>query len=386
MNVYADSLKYLLNPLGHLFLMDTLPGSRACGDEKFMRQWRAVLLKSGFVFCNRNETPSETPEIIARVEKPLKYPKRVTLVIPDGKCPLVNAVATSLQDNGIVCDRLKFKHDLPQAQDIISLVDFGQPALYTITEARFREFVNCLSKFKCSIIWVTPSAQLTCTNPNSSMILGMTRTLRAELKKDITVVEIDEQATTFPSSSRLIVEIYQNLQYRAKRGVIDPDYEFAIANGVVKIPRVHWTTGVKELSQCTSHSVTDEHGWQRLQAPDQGLSTSIRFQSDACYVLSGGLGGLGRVVSSWMVENGARSILFISRSAKESPDTTPFFDELRAQGCEVLAFSGSVSNLDDVGAAIELATRPIRGVMQMSAVMRVCLIHNRSEFSLTLVG
>ena len=33
------------------------------------------------------------------------------------------------------------------------------------------------------------------------------------------------------------------------------------------------------------------------------------------YLLAGGLGGLGRSVATWMVEHGARSLIFLSRSA-----------------------------------------------------------------------
>ena len=81
-----------------------------------------------------------------------------------------------------------------------------------------------------------------------------------------------------------------------------------------------------------------------------------------------------------MVENGARSILFLSRSAKEDPKTTPFFDELRALGCEVLTFAGSVTNLSDVKAALMQATKPVAGVMQMSAVIRVCICSHLSKY------
>jgi len=331
-----------------------------------------MLLKSGFVFGPGDDGSSEGPKVIAELRKPLKHPKKITLIVPDDHHPLVNAVQTSLQDSGIGCDRCTLEGNIPQGQDMISIVDFGEPYLYNITEARFRDFANRLSSFKGSMIWVTPTAQISCNNPNSSMILGMTRTLRAELRKDITVVEIDVEAATFLSSSKSLVKIYQSLSYRAKARVVDPDYEYAIVDGDIKIPRIHWTTGKEELSECVGRLTTDESGSQLLQIPNGGPPTPIRFRSDACYLLVGGLGGLGRVISTWMVENGARNILFLSRSAKEGPETTPFFDELRARGCEVSTFAGNVTNLSDVGAAVKQATRPVAGIMQMSAVMRVC--------------
>lgn len=364
-------------------MLDTLPGSSASKDKNFISQVHNTLLKSGFVFGPGDDGSSEGPKIIAKLKNPLKHPKKLSLVVPDDHHPLVNAVQTSLQDSGIDCERYAFKDNIPQGQDMILMVDFGEPYLYNITEARFRDFANRLSSFKGSMIWVTPTAQISCKNPNSSMILGMARTLRAELRKDITVVEIDDEAATFLSSSKSLVKIYQNLSYRTKAGTVDPDYEYAIVDGDIKIPRIHWTTGKEELLECFSHLTTNESSSQSVQIPNGAQSTPIRFRFDACYLLVGGLGGLGRVISTWMVENGARNILFLSRSAKESPETTPFFEELRARGCEVLTFAGSVTDFSDVEAAVKHATRPVAGIMQMSAVMRVCNIYTHLGMRLT---
>lgn len=354
-------------------MLDTLPGSSASKDENFISQVHTLLLKSGFVFGPGDDGSSEGPKVIAELRKPLKHSKKITLVVPDDYHPLASAVQTSLQDSGIGCDRCTFEGKIPQGQDMILIIDFGEPYLYNITEARFRGFANRLSSFKGSMIWVTPNAHISCKNPNSSMTLGMARTLRAEIRKDITVVEIDVEAATFLSSSKSLVKIYQSLSYRAKARSVDPDYEYAIVDGNIKIPRIHWTTGEEELSECVGHLKTDESGSQSLQIPKGGPPTPIHFRSDASYLLVGGLGGLGRLISTWMVENGARNILFLSRSAKEGPETKPFFDELRAQGCEVLTCAGSVTNLSDVEAAVKQATRPVAGIMQMSAVMRVCI-------------
>ena len=373
---YTDSLKQLIHPLGHLFLLDALPGSNASKNEHILGQMHADLLESGFVFNPGNEHSSDGPKIVAQLKKPLKYPKKVTLVVPEDHHALAKVVQSTLQDSGIGCDRCTFEGNIPQGQDMIVLVDFGEPYLYTITEPKFRGFVNRLSTFRRSIIWVTPNASLSCANPNSSMILGMARTLRNEMRKDITVVEIDDRGITFASSSKLLVKIYQNLSYRPKSGNIDPDYEYAIVDGDIKISRLHWTSRSQELTECVSHVTIEGDGSEVRQYPNGGPPKLIQFRPDACYALIGGLGGLGRVIATWMVENGARSIMFISRSAKESPETTPFFDELRALGCEILAFAGDVTRLVDVEAAIKQTARPVKGIMQMSAVMRVCISLN----------
>lgn len=110
---------------------------------------------------------------------------------------------------------------------------------------------------------------------------------------------------------------------------------------------------------------------ERKGLPMSHTDTGLRFRADAAYLLVGGLGGLGRAVSTWMVENGARQLIFLSRSAAESPTTTPFFDELRSQGCQVKTVAGSVSSREDVERAVRVADGPIAGVMQMSMVLRV---------------
>ncbi|KAJ4346503.1 uncharacterized protein N0V89_010432 [Didymosphaeria variabile] len=107
---------------------------------------------------------------------------------------------------------------------------------------------------------------------------------------------------------------------------------------------------------------------QELQAQPQYQET--RFSADTSYLLVGGLGGLGRAVSTWMVEQGARHLVYLSRSAGSTPEDTAFFKELEAQGCKAIAISGSVYSEEDVKRAIAQAERPIAGVIQLSMVLK----------------
>jgi 3-dehydroquinate dehydratase len=97
----------------------------------------------------------------------------------------------------------------------------------------------------------------------------------------------------------------------------------------------------------------------------------LSFKPDASYLLVGGLGGLGRAVSNWMVENGARHLIYLSRSAGKTPADQDLFKELEAQGCQVIAIAGSVTRLEDVQRAANATTQPVSGVIQMSMVLRV---------------
>ena len=114
--------------------------------------------------------------------------------------------------------------------------------------------------------------------------------------------------------------------------------------------------------------VTMDLGEREL--PVQPPATKAQFDSDASYLLIGGLGGLGRAVSSWMVDHGARSIIYLSRNAGEKAEDREFIQELGSQNCTVTTVKGSVTVLDDVERAIAAAPSPVKGAINMSMVLR----------------
>ncbi|TPX08256.1 uncharacterized protein E0L32_001848 [Thyridium curvatum] len=99
-------------------------------------------------------------------------------------------------------------------------------------------------------------------------------------------------------------------------------------------------------------------------------AAELSFPSDASYLLVGGLGGLGRTVSTWMVERGARHLVYLSRRAGQSTRDHEFFEELRCQGCTATAVQGSVSELSDVERAVAAARKPLRGILNMSMLLQ----------------
>lgn len=96
----------------------------------------------------------------------------------------------------------------------------------------------------------------------------------------------------------------------------------------------------------------------------------LSFNPKASYVLVGGFGGIGRQVAIWLAEHGAGNIVFLSRSAGTAPSHDALIRELRSMGVGVQAVRGSVDSLDDVARAVRGATYPVRGIVQMSMVLR----------------
>ncbi|KAI1074258.1 hypothetical protein F5B20DRAFT_596550 [Whalleya microplaca] len=94
------------------------------------------------------------------------------------------------------------------------------------------------------------------------------------------------------------------------------------------------------------------------------------FPADVSYLLVGGLGGLGRAIAMWMVEHGAKNLIFLSRSCGEKPREAALVQALKDAGCTVAIVTGSVTEIEDVIRTVDRARVPIAGVIQLSMVLR----------------
>lgn len=99
-----------------------------------------------------------------------------------------------------------------------------------------------------------------------------------------------------------------------------------------------------------------------------------QFDSNASYVLAGGLGGLGRSLARWMAARGAKSLVFLSRSGRVSPPVTEMLDDLKRAGCKARIFICDVANIDHVKSVVEdcaASLPPIKGCIQCSMTLQV---------------
>lgn len=110
-----------------------------------------------------------------------------------------------------------------------------------------------------------------------------------------------------------------------------------------------------------------EENVQSLEAVKGSLA--ISFPGSASYLLVGGLGGIGRAVSTWMVDHGAREIIYMSRSAGLTDKDDSFVKELQDMGCVAKLVAGDVTKVEDVHKAVAAASFPLKGIVQMSMVV-----------------
>ncbi|KAE8306529.1 hypothetical protein BDV41DRAFT_585593 [Aspergillus transmontanensis] len=96
------------------------------------------------------------------------------------------------------------------------------------------------------------------------------------------------------------------------------------------------------------------------------IQCSMTFPSDVSYILVGGLGDVGRVLARWLVRQGARELVILSRSTGRIERERSFIKELEAQDCQIIAIVGDVANLADVKTAVSSCTKPLSGVINLA--------------------
>ncbi|KAK2623593.1 hypothetical protein QTJ16_007147 [Diplocarpon rosae] len=96
------------------------------------------------------------------------------------------------------------------------------------------------------------------------------------------------------------------------------------------------------------------------------------LQADASYVIIGGTGGLGRSMSRWMIQKGARNIVLLSRSGKTDGKVGDLIDEAKTLGANIVVKACDVTSQDHVEKLVstDLSHLPsIKGVIHAAMVL-----------------
>ncbi|KAL8853081.1 MAG: hypothetical protein Q9221_002112 [Calogaya cf. arnoldii] len=106
---------------------------------------------------------------------------------------------------------------------------------------------------------------------------------------------------------------------------------------------------------------------------------TYEFDSQATYVLAGGLGGIGRSLSRWMVGRKARNLILLSRSTTYNEETASFLQELKDRGVNVATLPcdvGDANRLEEVLRSCATTMPPIKGCIQGSMVLENAMFKN----------
>ena len=115
--------------------------------------------------------------------------------------------------------------------------------------------------------------------------------------------------------------------------------------------------------------VTFPEDFTKIEATPQ--TQSLKLDSNATYLLIGGLGGLGVSLLTMLVERGARTFVILSPSAGTTPASKKLMAEVESVGCSIIPISGEAQSLEDVKRAVAAAPGPVKGVIHLAMRLRV---------------
>ena len=118
------------------------------------------------------------------------------------------------------------------------------------------------------------------------------------------------------------------------------------------------------------------------------------FKSDASYLITGGLGKIGLILARWMVDNGARSLVLVGRTAladrstwsslpagSSDHDKIRTIQSLERDGAHVYVHAADVSNAESMASLFARFGHdlpPLKGVVHAAAVVETAPIQSAS--------
>jgi len=99
---------------------------------------------------------------------------------------------------------------------------------------------------------------------------------------------------------------------------------------------------------------------------------AFAVKPDGAYLITGGLGGLGRVLAEWLVDCGARHLVLSSRSGASTPEAVAFLEKLQGRGVDAKVVKADVGSPKDVKRLIKQAQSesiPLKGIFHLAMVI-----------------
>ena len=158
---------------------------------------------------------------------------------------------------------------------------------------------------------ISAQADATC-DPQQTQLWGLGRVIGAEQPQlrvrllDLSAEQLDEQA----------VEMVAELAVSETE-----DNQYALRDGQLLVPRMQQTRLAKTAT---------------FAANDNG-----------CYLITGGLGKLGRQAAKWLATRGAQQVVLVSRRQPDE-EASAFIQTIEDTGCEVIVHAADMSSRDDV--------------------------------------
>ncbi|MCA9111230.1 MAG: SDR family NAD(P)-dependent oxidoreductase, partial [Planctomycetaceae bacterium] len=209
-----------------------------------------------------------------------------------------------------------------------------------------------IRQLECGLLLVTTNALAVSENescdPGQTEYWGFGRVLGAEQPGyrcrlvDLDSAELGTQDATNNLTDLLLTETREN--------------QLALRNGEFLVPRLH-----------------------KVSLP-KSADLSVRIDPHASYLITGGLGMLGRQAASWLADLGARNIVLTSRRGPDEK-VQAFLTRLREYGCEIVVHTADISSRCEVAGLFQRFAAdlpPLKGVIHAAGLLDDALVDQQT--------
>ncbi|NER93850.1 MAG: SDR family NAD(P)-dependent oxidoreductase, partial [Symploca sp. SIO1B1] len=105
----------------------------------------------------------------------------------------------------------------------------------------------------------------------------------------------------------------------------------------------------------------------------------LSFREDACYLITGGMGGLGLLVARWMVDKGAKHLVLLGRRVPDDAISKKIA-ELEMAGASVVVEKADVSDLESMTRVLhkmDQSSIPLAGVIHSAGMLSDGVLQNQ---------
>jgi amino acid adenylation domain-containing protein len=205
--------------------------------------------------------------------------------------------------------------------------------------ALLREVRDADTGLEKRVLWVTAGAQAVTSaedveNPFAATLWGLLAAVRHECP-EVTCVSVDLPSRGETSFDDVVAEL--------------------LSEAVE--PRVAWRLGARHVARLA-----------RLAEP---LQEAPPIRRDGCYLVTGGMRGVGLLVAEWLAQQGAGRVILISRSPADS-QVAAAAARMQAHRCHVTTLQCDIASpgaVQRVSATLAEGAAPLRGIVHAAGVL-----------------
>lgn len=294
-------LRSLLRPDGRIFLQELSPETKWVNyvwgylpgwwlgvddgrqDQPYVSpaRWSQELISAGFSPPDTMVYDAVPPyhlqiSIIASAASESGKVQRTTILCTSPDEPYVEAMKLQLEAGDIEVDICLLSQDAPLGQDVICVLDMSTPVLHAMSKMTFDSIIRHLLSVKANIFWVTRAAQINCSDPRGALVFGLARSARNENAAKLYTIELDGKTSASRACDR-VAAIQTQVNQASSEDKI-PDWEYAVVDGEIHAPRMHWQTMAASMAQCGGEEVRTN---RRLYIRSPGLLQTMQWREEA---------------------------------------------------------------------------------------------------------